>query len=308
MRILLAIHNAYTDRQVAQRRACGSDAVARGRRSRLSCARTARFDARPPDIFDRHLASSRRAPASQPAIEALRAIGEEAGKQRWWVDPPLSSRSKGASDHVLTRPHPDVAERFESEQFLFLLEALSGDSSPICSSPMAAIRSSRKDEAGPTPRSGNRFHPAQLRIRGIRPTSDMWTTCSRAVRTSARCTASGSACGAPGLSRRSSGPRSKRQTTCDDRDFRQPSLPKGRMLFARLADTLGAKRPDIPNSGRAVGRERRAGLMSMPFSDFGKYPAHHGVAGDAAPGGLLCADQDSAGALDVSRALRPGGG
>jgi glycosyltransferase involved in cell wall biosynthesis len=53
--------------------------------------------------------------------------------------------------------------------------------------------------------------------------------------------------------------------------FVNPSLHKGLLLFARLADMLGARRPDIPilivQSGRSGGA-----LNAIPGVDFGKYP------------------------------------
>jgi glycosyltransferase involved in cell wall biosynthesis len=53
--------------------------------------------------------------------------------------------------------------------------------------------------------------------------------------------------------------------------FVNPSLHKGLFLFARLADMLGAKRPDIPilviQSGRSGGS-----LNAIPGIDFSRYP------------------------------------
>ena len=53
--------------------------------------------------------------------------------------------------------------------------------------------------------------------------------------------------------------------------FVNPSLHKGLLLFARLADMLGAKRPDIPilvvQSGHSGGS-----LNAIPELDFSKYP------------------------------------
>ena len=62
--------------------------------------------------------------------------------------------------------------------------------------------------------------------------------------------------------------------------FVHPSLAKGAMLFARLADMLGSKRPDIPilvvQSAASGGR-----LNEIPGIDFGKYP--HIMAAPATP-------------------------
>ncbi len=53
--------------------------------------------------------------------------------------------------------------------------------------------------------------------------------------------------------------------------FVHPSPHKGMFLFARLADMLGSRRPDIPilvvQSGRSGG-----GLNTIPGVDFGRYP------------------------------------
>jgi glycosyltransferase involved in cell wall biosynthesis len=62
--------------------------------------------------------------------------------------------------------------------------------------------------------------------------------------------------------------------------FVNPSPAKGSLLFARLADMLGAKRPDIPllivQSATSAGR-----LNDLPGLDFGKYP--HIMAAPATP-------------------------
>jgi glycosyltransferase involved in cell wall biosynthesis len=53
--------------------------------------------------------------------------------------------------------------------------------------------------------------------------------------------------------------------------FVHPALHKGLLLFARLADMLGSRRPDIPilvvQSGQSAGA-----LNGIPGIDFGKYP------------------------------------
>src|SRR4029077_3612922 len=53
--------------------------------------------------------------------------------------------------------------------------------------------------------------------------------------------------------------------------FVNPSMHKGLMLFARLADMLGSRRPDIPilvvQSGRSGGS-----LNAISDIDFSKYP------------------------------------
>jgi glycosyltransferase involved in cell wall biosynthesis len=62
--------------------------------------------------------------------------------------------------------------------------------------------------------------------------------------------------------------------------FVNPSLAKGALLFARLADMLGARRPDIPllvvQSATGAG-----GLNQLPGLDFRKYP--HIMAAPATP-------------------------
>ena len=50
--------------------------------------------------------------------------------------------------------------------------------------------------------------------------------------------------------------------------FVHPAPHKGLLLFARLADMLGSRRPDIPCPGRAIGPQRRA-LNAMPGIEFG---------------------------------------
>ncbi len=71
--------------------------------------------------------------------------------------------------------------------------------------------------------------------------------------------------------------------------FVNPSPHKGLLLFARLADMLGSRRPDIPilvvQSGHSGGS-----LNAIPGVRFQQVPADHGGAAGADPGRLLRPD------------------
>ena len=75
--------------------------------------------------------------------------------------------------------------------------------------------------------------------------------------------------------------------------FVNPSLHKGLLLFARLADMLGSRRPDIPDPRRAVRPQRRLAERDSGHR-FQPIPADHGGAAGSRAGRLLRADADPA--------------
>ena len=83
--------------------------------------------------------------------------------------------------------------------------------------------------------------------------------------------------------------------------FVNPSLAQRRRLFARLADMLGAARPDIPilvvQSATGAGS-----LNAHPRHRLRKYPQIMACAAVAAAGRLFRADEDAARAVPVRRA------
>ena len=85
--------------------------------------------------------------------------------------------------------------------------------------------------------------------------------------------------------------------------FVNPSMHKGLYLFARLADMLGSRRPDIPilvvQSGHSGGS-----LNAIPGHRFQQVSANHGGAARSRSGRLLRVDTNSRRAVRVGRALR----
>src|SRR5262245_28971542 len=132
MRILLAIHNAYTDatsgaahsmRILMQWLADG------GHECRVLA--TARFDAKPPDSLDEHLAALdvplQRTPPSKTFMRSVKKPANVAVGR-----PTVAFTLKGvAVTMLLTKAQTgSSAERFEVEQFLFLLDDLLHQFSP----------------------------------------------------------------------------------------------------------------------------------------------------------------------------------
>ena len=71
--------------------------------------------------------------------------------------------------------------------------------------------------------------------------------------------------------------------------FVHPAPHKGLFLFARLADMLGSRRPDIPVLVVQSG-QRAGALNNIPGIDFGRYPQIGGAAARARTGRLLRVD------------------
>jgi glycosyltransferase involved in cell wall biosynthesis len=274
MRILLAIHNAYTDSTsgAAQSMRILMQWLNQGGHECRVLA-TARFDARPPDDLDAHLAALDVPLHRRPAAKAfVRSVRKPANTVvgRPTVDFTLESVPVTM---LLTRAKSSSpAEQFEIDQFFFLLEDVF-----------------------------HQFRPDLLLTYGGHPV--VIEAMRRAKRRGVRCVFSLRNQGydnrkyfdhvdhvfttSPYLTeiyRRKIGLRSVGiDSPIDWADaeapeemrrfvtFVNPSLAKGAMLFARLADMLGARRPDIPIL--VVQSATKAGqLNAIPGIDFGKYP------------------------------------
>jgi glycosyltransferase involved in cell wall biosynthesis len=274
MRILLAIHNAYTDSTsgAAQSMRILMQWLNQGGHE-CRVLGTARFDATPPDDLDAHLAALdvplRRRPPSKAFVRSVRKpantiVGRPTVDLTLEGVPVTMLRTRATSG--------SEPERFEIEQFLFLLEDVF-----------------------------SQFKPDLLLTYGGHPV--VHETMRRAKRRGIRCMFSLRNQGyddrkhfehvdhvfttSPYLTEvyhqkiglRSVGidspidwadveaPEEMRRFVT----FVNPSLAKGAMLFARLADMLGSKRPDIPIL--VVQSATKAGqLNAIPGIDFGKYP------------------------------------
>src|SRR5262245_7576054 len=86
--------------------------------------------------------------------------------------------------------------------------------------------------------------------------------------------------------------------------FVNPSTHKGLLLFARLADMLGSRRPDIPVLVVQSGPQRRIAERDSG-SRFQQVPADHGGAARTRPRRLLRADPAARGAVGLGRTVRP---
>ena len=86
--------------------------------------------------------------------------------------------------------------------------------------------------------------------------------------------------------------------------FVNPSPHKGLLLFARLADMLGSRRPDIPilvvQSGDSGGS-----LNAIPGIDFSRYPQIMAAPPVPTAGRLLRADAPARRPVGVGRTVRP---
>jgi glycosyltransferase involved in cell wall biosynthesis len=283
MRILLAIHNAYTDHTSGAAHSmrilmqwlaeAGHDVRVLG---------TARFDARPPASLAQHLAEHEISAKRQPPPKGLlRAVQRPANAGPGRPTFEFTLRGVPVTMLATSAARNTPAERFEADQLLFLLDHLlrsfapdivvSYGGHPVVHEVMrrARIKGSRVvftlrnygyedrrhyehvDHVFTTSPYLSRFYRERIGLRstGIESPID-WTEVEA--------------------------PEDLRRFVT----FVNPSLAKGAMLFARLAEMLGSQRPDIPilvvQSASSAGR-----LNAIPGLDFTKYP--HIMAAPATP-------------------------
>ena len=284
MRILLAVHNAYTDHTsgaALTMRILMRWMAQDGHDARVLA--TARFDARPPASISQHLAehgiSPRRSPPSKSFLASVKHRTANLGPGRPTLDftlddVPVTMLLTGA-------PRNTPADRFEGEQFLFLLDQVFAEFTPDVLVTYGshfvvqeAMRRARERGAVTVFALHNRGYED----RAYFACADHVITCSPFL---------------AGYYRQRIGLRSTPLEPALDWDdveapdsmrrfvtFVNPSPHKGSMLFARLADMLGSERPDIPDARGAVG-EHGGALNAIPGLDFGKYP--HIMAAPATP-------------------------
>ena len=274
MRILLAIHNAYTDSTSGAAHSmrilmqwltdAGHDCRVLG---------TSRFDAKPPDDLDRHLAELdvplRRSPPSKLFVRSVKKPANTVVGR-----PTVEFTLEGVPvTMLLTRAQPgSVADRLESEQFLFLLEGAFQHFKPDLLLTYGG-HSVVQESMGRARRRGvvtvftlrNYGYEDRAYFRHV----DHVFTCSPYLSEVYR-----QRIGLHSTGIESPIEWSEVEAPDDMRryvTFVNPSLAKGSMLFARLADMMGAKRPDIPML--VVQSATSAGLLNdIPGLDFGKYP------------------------------------
>jgi glycosyltransferase involved in cell wall biosynthesis len=274
MRILLAIHNAYTDhtsgaahslRIVMQWLAEGGHDV--------RVLGTARFDARAPSSLADHLAAHEVAARKQPPPKALLRSarrGANLGPGR----PTFAFTLRGVPVTMLaTQAPPNTpAEHFEREQFLFHLDehlqsfepdvVLSYGGHPVV---FEAMRRARAAGTVVVFTLRNRGYDDRAQYEHVDHVFTTSPYLSRYYRERIGLRSTGIE--SPIDWEEAEAPEELRRFVT----FVNPSPAKGALLFARLADMLGARRPDIPLlvvQSAALAR----GLRAIDGLELGRYP------------------------------------
>jgi len=274
MRLLLAIHNAYTDHTSGaahSMRILMQWLAEAGHDVRVLA--TARFDARPPANPAQHLADheiqARRNPPSKALLRSVkRAANLGPGR------PTFDFTLNGVAVTMLATSAPPntPAAQFEADQFLFLLDrhlasfepdvVLSYGGHPIVAETMRRARERGALVVFTLRNYGYEDRRHYQHVDHVFTTSPYLTRFYR-ERIGLRSTGIES----PVDWSEVEAPEELRRFVT----FVNPSPAKGSMLFARLADMLGSERPDIPilvvQSASSAG-----GLNAIPGLDFNKYP------------------------------------
>jgi glycosyltransferase involved in cell wall biosynthesis len=274
MRILLAIHNAYTD---------STSGAAHSMRILMQWLQegghecrvlsTACFDARPPASFDAHL-SELGVPLTRkpPAKAFVRGVRKRAnvGVGRPTVDFTLNGVPVTT---LLTRARKGTpAETVELDQFLFVLDQvfqafqpnvlLTYGGHPVVQEAMRRARAHDMTTVFTLRNFGYENRSYFEHVDHVFTTSPYL---SRFYREAIGLHSEGIV--SPLDWADVEAPEELRQFVT----FVNPSRPKGALLFARLAGTLGTRRPDIPVL--VVQSATSAGLINdIPGLDFAKYP------------------------------------
>ena len=286
MRILLAIHNAYTDHTsgAAQSMRILMQWLAEAGHD-VRVLATARFDARPPANLLDHLAEHGIVARRQPPSPAFRhAIRGQAPRANFGPGRPvLAFALNGVPVQMLTTKAPPrtPAEHYESEQLLFLLEELLAAFEPdvlVTYGGHAVVQDAMRRARA----AGVRV-VFSLRNRGYEDrrffehvdhvfTTSPYLTEYYRHRIGLRSVGIDSPIDWAEVE---APPDLRRFVT-----FVNPSRGKGSLVFARLADMLGRARPDIPllvvQSATAAGA-----LNAIEGIDFARYP--HIMAAPATP-------------------------
>jgi glycosyltransferase involved in cell wall biosynthesis len=283
MRILLAIHNAYTDHTsgAAQSMRILMQWMAQAGHD-VRVLGTARFDAKPPASIQQHLAehgiSPRRRPPSKAFLRSVKRVAN-LGPGRPTLDFTLNDV---AVTMLLTRaPRNTPADQFEAKQFVVLLDQILDEFEPDVlvtygAHPVVQEALRHAQERGALSVFTLRNYGYEDRkyyehVDHVFTTSPYLTDVYR-ERIGLRSVGIDSPIEWTDVE----APEEMRRFVT----FVNPSLHKGSMLFARLADMLGSARPDIPilvvQSATTAGR-----LNAIPGLDFTKYP--HIMAAPATP-------------------------
>jgi hypothetical protein len=270
VRILLAIHNAYTDSESGAAhsiRILMRWLAEAGHECRVLC--TARFDARAPGST--HL-SGLGVEITRRRRSAIHPVGAKPANVAVGRPPPIYSG--GAPVTMLLTKHNDPArpDRLESEQFLFLLDrelrdflpdvVLSYGGHPVLPEAMRRARA-----GGAVTVFTLRNHGYEDR-RHYEHVDHVFTT-SPYLSEQYRRRIGLASTGIPSPIDWAEvlAPEAERRFVT----FVNPSAHKGAGVFARIADLLGSERPDIPIL--VVQSASSAGVLNaIPGIDFAKYP------------------------------------
>ena len=181
MRLLLAIHNAYTDHTSGaahSMRILMQWMAEAGHDVRVLA--TARFDARPPGNIVQHLAehgiSAVRTPPPKAFLKSLPTRGANLGPGRPMLD--FTLRGVPVTMLLTSAPPNTPAEQFEGDQFVFLLERLLSSLRPRRDAHLRQPSGRARGDASRTciPRD-NRLHASERRVRRSQVRTSTWITC-----------------------------------------------------------------------------------------------------------------------------------
>lgn len=267
-KLLFAIHNAYTDNTSGAARSMRTIVewlTASGFQCEVIC--TARFDAKPPESIASHLESLEITPAREPLPRRLSKSGAA-------PLPALSFELAGVPVTMLLTRHNRVEsiDRGEFEQMSNLIKHRLKSSSPD----MLLTYGAHGVVLEYMRQASQKGIPTVFSIRNYGYEDPRWFTWASHVLTCS-----------PYLSRyyeQTSGISSEGIVSpIDWRDvlspeesrsfvtFVNPSLAKGAAVFARFADMLGSRRPDIPVLVVQSAADATS-LNSIPGIDFSRYP------------------------------------
>jgi glycosyltransferase involved in cell wall biosynthesis len=274
VRILLAIHNAYTDATsgAAQSLRILMQWLAQGGHD-CRVLSTARFDAKPPDSLDRHLAELDVPLKHRPAPKAfVRSVNKPANVVAG--RPSVEFILEGVPVTMLmTRARPESPlEPSELDQLLYLLDGvldqfrpqilLTYGGHPVIQGILRRARQRRVRTVFTLRNRGFEDRRHFEHVDHVFTTSPYLSEMYR------------QAIGLRSVGIESPIDWADVEAPMDLRrfvTFVNPTPAKGAMLFARLADMLGGQRPDIPilvvQSAASAGR-----LNAIPGLDFAKYP------------------------------------
>ena len=268
---------------------------------------TARFDAKPPDSLEDHLAQLDVPLQRHPPSKFLWIRQETAQHGRRAPDGDFVLNGVPVTMLMTKAERGSLADQFESQQFLFLLDDIFQHFRPDLlitygGHPVVQEAMRRGQVSGATTVFSlhNRGYEDRKYFRHV---GHVFTS-SPFLRDHYR--------EAIGLRSNGIEPPIDWQDVEAPTDLRKfvtfvnPSPAKGSMLFARIADMLGMSRPDIPIL--IVQSARGAGALNTIPASTSPVPSHRRRAGDAAASRFLCADEDSVGPVHAARSVRPGGG